>query len=142
VPELFGPISTVLPITLSFLFRFWPVKYRIEALDMLYPMVRGRSAQSSFWSCQCLSQTWSTLVKLGQSWSNLPKLQEMCSGPHFEVLLMRWAPVRSIRFGLGCLVLRVDARENPGGKNRVMTAWRSNFVVSRTSLRHFEFLCI
>jgi hypothetical protein len=35
-----GPSFTVLPITFSFLVRFQPVKYQIEALDMLYSMVR------------------------------------------------------------------------------------------------------
>ncbi len=34
-----GPIFTVLPITFSFLVRFQLVKYQIEALDVLYPMV-------------------------------------------------------------------------------------------------------
>ena len=87
-----GPIFTVLPITLSFLVRFQPVKYRIEALNMLYPMVRGWSAQSSFWSGQWLGQT---SVKLGQPWSKLvkpPQTPEMCSGPRFEALLVWWAP--------------------------------------------------
>jgi hypothetical protein len=35
-----GPIFTVLPITSSFLVRFQPVKYRIEALNLIYSMVR------------------------------------------------------------------------------------------------------
>jgi hypothetical protein len=35
---------------------------------------------------------------------------------------MRWVPVGSNRLSLGCLVLRADIRENPGGKNGVMTA--------------------
>uniref|UniRef100_A0A2N9GH92 Uncharacterized protein n=1 Tax=Fagus sylvatica TaxID=28930 RepID=A0A2N9GH92_FAGSY len=59
----------------------------------------------------------SNLIKLGQPWSNLAnltKLQEMCSGPHFEVLLMRWASVGSNRLASGCFILRADTRENPG----------------------------
>jgi hypothetical protein len=35
---------------------------------------------------------------------------------------MRRALVGSDRLGPGCLVLRADTRENPGGKNGVMTA--------------------
>ena len=31
-------------------------------------------------------QTWPTLIKLGQPWSNLVRFQEMCPGPHFEVI--------------------------------------------------------
>jgi hypothetical protein len=34
---------------------------------------------------------------------------------------MRRALVGSDRLGPGCLVLRADTRENPGGKNGVMT---------------------
>jgi hypothetical protein len=34
---------------------------------------------------------------------------------------MWWVPVGSNRLGPGCLVLCADTRENPGGKNRVMT---------------------
>jgi hypothetical protein len=34
------PIFTVLPITSSFLIRFWPVKYQIEGIDVLYTMAR------------------------------------------------------------------------------------------------------
>jgi hypothetical protein len=34
---------------------------------------------------------------------------------------MRRALIGSDRLGLGCLVLRADTRENPGGKNGVMT---------------------
>jgi hypothetical protein len=113
-----GPIFTVLPITLSFLTRFRPVKYLIEALEVLYPMVRRWLAQSSFWSGQRLGQI---SVKLGQSWSNLPKLREMCYGPRFEILLMRWAPVGLDWLDPGCFILRADTRENPRGKNRVMT---------------------
>jgi hypothetical protein len=66
-------IFTVLPITPSFLARFRPVKYGIEALDVLYPILRERSTKSNFWSGQRLGQT---LVKLGQPRSNLVKPQE------------------------------------------------------------------
>ena len=68
-----GPIFTVLPITSSFLVRFRPVKYWIEALDVIYPMVRRWSAKSCFWSGQGLGQTWSTSVNFGQTQSNLVK---------------------------------------------------------------------
>jgi hypothetical protein len=37
---------------------------------------------------------------------------------------MRRALVGSDRLGSGCLVLRADTRENPGGKNGVMTSVR------------------
>jgi hypothetical protein len=62
---------TVLTITSSFLVRFRPVKYRIEALIMFFGMVKGQSVQFSFWPGQRSGQT---LVKLGQPWSNLVKL--------------------------------------------------------------------
>jgi hypothetical protein len=61
----------VLATTLSFLVRFRPVKYGIEALDILYTLVKGWSVRSSFWSGQRSGQT---LVKLGQPWSNLVEL--------------------------------------------------------------------
>jgi hypothetical protein len=63
----------------------------------------------------------SNLVNPCQTWSNLPELREMCSGPRLEVLLIWWVPVGSDWLGLGYLVLHADTRENPGGKNRVMT---------------------
>jgi hypothetical protein len=61
----------VLTITSSFLVRFRPVKYRIEALIVVFGMVKGRSVRFSFWSGQRSGQT---LVKHGQPWSNLVKL--------------------------------------------------------------------
>jgi hypothetical protein len=61
----------VLTITSSFLVRFGPVKYRIEALITFFRMVRERSVQFSFRSGQ---QSGQTLVKLGQPWSNLVKI--------------------------------------------------------------------
>uniref|UniRef100_A0A2N9FWT2 Uncharacterized protein n=1 Tax=Fagus sylvatica TaxID=28930 RepID=A0A2N9FWT2_FAGSY len=67
-----GPFFfAVLATTLSFLVRFRPVKYGIEALDILYTLVKGWSVRSSFWSGQWSGQT---LVKLGQPWSNLVEL--------------------------------------------------------------------
>jgi hypothetical protein len=47
---------------------------------------------------------------------------------------MRRALVGSDRLGSGCLVLRADTRENPGGKNGVMTglvhpALETKFVI-------------
>jgi hypothetical protein len=94
----------VLATTLSFLVRFRPVKYGIEALDILYTLVKGWSVRSSFWSGQRSGQT---LVKLGQPWSNLvkklSKLLEMYPGLHFKGF---WA--RRTLVGLG------TARSNLG----------------------------
>uniref|UniRef100_A0A2N9GWD6 Aminotransferase-like plant mobile domain-containing protein n=1 Tax=Fagus sylvatica TaxID=28930 RepID=A0A2N9GWD6_FAGSY len=47
--------------------------------------------------------------------SNLVKPWEMCLGPSSWEYLMRRALVGSDRLGSGCLVLRADTRENPGG---------------------------
>uniref|UniRef100_A0A2N9HJN7 Tf2-1-like SH3-like domain-containing protein n=1 Tax=Fagus sylvatica TaxID=28930 RepID=A0A2N9HJN7_FAGSY len=90
----------------------------------------GGQLNLAFGPVKRLGQTWSTLVKVGQTfpnfgkcapgpvssqtWSNLLKLREMCSGPRLEALLMWWVPVGSDQLGSGCLVLRVDTRENPG----------------------------
>ena len=102
---------------------------------------------STVWSN--LGQTWSTLVKalrtlgnvsqtafrgvlgtvgpsrfrsgLVKPWSNLVKLREMCPGPSSWGCLMWRALVGSGRLGSSCLVLHADTRENPGGKNGVMT---------------------
>jgi hypothetical protein len=152
----------VLTITSSFLVRFWPVKYRIEALITFFRMVKERSVRFSFRSGPRSGQT---LVKLGQPWSNLVEFGQSSpnsgkcipdrvsrvfghSGPQsgqkrsgqtrstlvkpgqtsgdvsrifflgsFDVASLRW--VRPAR--LGCLVLRVYTRENPVGKNGVMT---------------------
>uniref|UniRef100_A0A2N9I128 Uncharacterized protein n=1 Tax=Fagus sylvatica TaxID=28930 RepID=A0A2N9I128_FAGSY len=62
--------SKVLTVTSSFLVRFGPVKYRIEALITFFRMVWGRSVRFSFRSGQ---QSGQTLVKLGQPWSKLVK---------------------------------------------------------------------
>jgi hypothetical protein len=97
---------TVLTITPSFLVRFWPVKYRIEALIMFFRMVKERSVRFSFRSGQRSGQTsvklgqpWSTLVKLGQTWSKLSELWEMYPGPRFEGFLGIVDPSR-VRNGL------------------------------------------
>uniref|UniRef100_A0A2N9ID37 Aminotransferase-like plant mobile domain-containing protein n=1 Tax=Fagus sylvatica TaxID=28930 RepID=A0A2N9ID37_FAGSY len=87
----------VLATTLLFLVRFRPVKYEIEALDILYTLVKGWSVRSSFWSGQWSGQT---LVKLGQPWSNLVKLGQSSPnswrcipGPHFKGSRVRWVLV-------------------------------------------------
>ena len=54
----------------------------------------------------------------------------MCSRPRLKVLLMRRTPVKSILLGSDYLILRVDTRENLGGKNRVMTVAPSLFGIS------------
>ena len=64
---------TVLTITSSFLVRFRPVKYRIEALIMFFGMVKGRSVRFSFWSGQRFGQTWSNLVKTLQALGNVSR---------------------------------------------------------------------
>uniref|UniRef100_A0A2N9I2Q2 Uncharacterized protein n=1 Tax=Fagus sylvatica TaxID=28930 RepID=A0A2N9I2Q2_FAGSY len=175
--------SAVLPITPSFLVRFRPVKYRIEALimcstywlggdqfDSAFVPVNGPVKPRS--NLVNLGQTWSNLVdilqtsgkcipgrvsrvfghsgpqlgqeqlsqplvKLGQSWSNLVNPSQIWSnfGKCVPDLLLgsisMWrALVGSGRLGSGCLVLRADTRENPGGKNGVMTVAPSLFGVS------------
>uniref|UniRef100_A0A2N9FC46 Uncharacterized protein n=1 Tax=Fagus sylvatica TaxID=28930 RepID=A0A2N9FC46_FAGSY len=70
---------------------FDPVKYRIEALDMLYTLVRGQSARSSFRFGQRSGQT---LVKLGLGQSS-PNSGKCAPDPILRVLLVRWAPVGS-----------------------------------------------
>jgi hypothetical protein len=87
----------VLATTLSFLARFRPVKYEIEALDILYTLVKGWSVRFQFlvWSMvrSNLGQTWSTLVKLGRTWSKLSKLLEMYPRLHFKGLWAWWVLV-------------------------------------------------
>jgi hypothetical protein len=87
----------VLATTLSFLVRFRPVKYGIEALDILYTLVKGWSVRFLFlvWSMvrSNLGQTWSTLVKLGRTWSKLSKLLEMYPGLYFKGFWARWVLV-------------------------------------------------
>ena len=65
--------------------------------------IRIRNGSVKPWST--LGQPWSNLVNLGRFSGNVPRTF-----------------VRSGRLGSGCLVLRADTRENPVGKNRVMTA--------------------
>jgi hypothetical protein len=103
------PFFTVSPIISSFLIRFLPVKYQIEGIDVLFPMVRKWSIKSWFWSGHCLGQTlvkfgqlWSTLVKLGQHWSNLSKPHKMCPRPCSENFLMHF---NYSRFVLGSIRL-------------------------------------
>jgi hypothetical protein len=87
----------VLATTLPFLARFRPVKYGIEALDILYTLAKGWSVRFPFlvWSMvrSNLGQTWSTLVKLGRTWSKLSKLLEMHPGLHFKGFWARWVLV-------------------------------------------------
>jgi hypothetical protein len=59
-------------------------------------------------------QTWSTLVELGQTSGDVSRI-------FFWGYLMWRAFVGSGRLGSGCLVLRANTRENPVGKNGVMT---------------------
>uniref|UniRef100_A0A2N9GFM3 Aminotransferase-like plant mobile domain-containing protein n=1 Tax=Fagus sylvatica TaxID=28930 RepID=A0A2N9GFM3_FAGSY len=64
----------VLATTLSFLVRFRPVKYGIEALDILYTLVKGWSVRFQFSGLvNGPVKPWSNLVNLGQTWSNLVK---------------------------------------------------------------------
>ena len=86
----------VLSITPLFLVRFLPVKYRIEALIVLYTMVWEWSVRFSFWSGQRSGQT---LVKLGQIWSKLSELWEMYPGPRFAGFFGMVDPSR-VRNGL------------------------------------------
>jgi hypothetical protein len=64
----------VLTITSSFLVRFRPVKYRIEALITFFRMVKGvvSSIQHSVWST-VRSNTGQTRSNFGQPWPNLVK---------------------------------------------------------------------
>uniref|UniRef100_A0A2N9HWE1 Uncharacterized protein n=1 Tax=Fagus sylvatica TaxID=28930 RepID=A0A2N9HWE1_FAGSY len=62
------------------------------------------------------SQTWSTLVKLGQTLGNVSRTFFL------GVFRCVMSPRRNRPdLDSGCLVLRADTRENPGGKNGVMT---------------------
>ena len=66
----------VLTITPSFLVRFRPVMYGIEALDILYALVKGWSVRSSFGLVHDSVKLWSNLVNLSQTWSNLVKAHQ------------------------------------------------------------------
>uniref|UniRef100_A0A2N9EZQ3 Uncharacterized protein n=1 Tax=Fagus sylvatica TaxID=28930 RepID=A0A2N9EZQ3_FAGSY len=70
------------------------------------------------WTPVGSEMAWSTL---GQTWSTLVKLREMCPGPSSWGYLTWQVLIGSGWFSLGCFVLRADARENPKGKNGVMT---------------------
>uniref|UniRef100_A0A2N9I5F5 Uncharacterized protein n=1 Tax=Fagus sylvatica TaxID=28930 RepID=A0A2N9I5F5_FAGSY len=90
-------LRKLLTITPSFLVRFRPVKYGIEALDILYTLVKGWSVRASFWSGQWSGQT---LVKLGQPWSNLvefgqssPNSWKCIPELHFKGFWARWVLV-------------------------------------------------
>jgi hypothetical protein len=77
----------VLATTLSFLTRFRPVKYGIEALDILYTLVKG-------WSVRFPFLVWSMVrSNLGQTWSKPSKLLEMYPGLHFKGFWARWVLV-------------------------------------------------
>jgi hypothetical protein len=72
-----------------------------------------------------LGQPWSNLVNPSQTWSNFGK----CAlDPVLRLFAWR-ALVGSGRLGSGCLVLRTNTRENPGGKNGVMTLLQLPMVV-------------
>ena len=60
---------------------------------------------------------WSNSIKLGQT---LPNLEKCVPGHVLRVLKCKRNPPRSNQLNLGCLVLRANTRERPGGKNRVM----------------------
>ena len=90
----------VLTITPSFLVRFRPVKYRIEALNVFFRMVQEQSVRFIFRSGQRSGQT---LVKLGQPWSKLSKFLETYPRLHFEGFWARWVLVglATARLNLG-----------------------------------------
>ena len=69
-------------------------------------------------------------LNFGQPRSNLVKPREMCPGPSSWEYLMWRGFVGSCWLGPGCPVLRADTRENPVGKNGVMTVASSLFDVS------------
>ena len=78
-----GPFFTVLPVTPSFLVRFLPVKYQIEALDMIYTLVRGGQSNPAFGLVNGSVKPQSNLVNLSQTWSKLSELWEVYPGPRF-----------------------------------------------------------
>uniref|UniRef100_A0A2N9FKH1 Aminotransferase-like plant mobile domain-containing protein n=1 Tax=Fagus sylvatica TaxID=28930 RepID=A0A2N9FKH1_FAGSY len=101
------------------------------------PKVAGGQFDPVFGLVNGPVKPWSNLVNLGQTWSDLVKaLQTLgnVSRTSFQGFLGKADPSRagnssvkpralvgSDRLGSGCLVLRADTRENPGGKNGVMT---------------------
>jgi hypothetical protein len=87
----------VLVIILSFLVRFRPVKYGIEALDILYTLVAGGQFEPVFGLVNGPVKPWSNLVNLGQTWLNLVKaLQTLgnVSRTSFQGFLGMVGPIR------------------------------------------------
>uniref|UniRef100_A0A2N9FHC0 Uncharacterized protein n=1 Tax=Fagus sylvatica TaxID=28930 RepID=A0A2N9FHC0_FAGSY len=96
------------------------------------------SIQLSVWSNGPV-KPWSNLVNLGQTWSNLVKALRnsgKCIPDHVLRVSRAWWVLVGLetarsnlgRLGSGCLVLRADTRENPGGKNGVMTTTSKDLV--------------
>ena len=126
-----GPIFTVLPITFTFLIHFWPMKYRIKGLDVLFSMVRKWSIKSCFWPGHGhgLGQTWSTLVNFSQLWSNLSKPHELCPPDHVLIIFWCiWAALGLNSTQSDYLVLRANTRGNLGGINWVITPAEDKFI--------------
>ena len=74
------------------------------------------------------SRSWSNLVNSGQLWSNLvnigqtfPNLEKCAPEYVLRALECNWIFFKSSRLSPNYLVLRVNTRENPWGKNRIMT---------------------
>jgi hypothetical protein len=113
--------------TLVKLGRIWS---KLSKLLEVYPGLHFKG----FWARRTLvgletarSNLGQTSVNPSQTWSNPGKcVSDLLLGEY----LMRRALVGSDRLGSGCLVLRADTRENPGGKNGVMTVAPSLFGVS------------
>uniref|UniRef100_A0A2N9HSI3 Uncharacterized protein n=1 Tax=Fagus sylvatica TaxID=28930 RepID=A0A2N9HSI3_FAGSY len=120
--------------SLSFLVRFRPVKYGIEALDILsIPWSRGGQFDPVFGLVNGPVKPWSNLVNLGQTWSKLSKLlgnvsrnfisrvsgqgQTLgnVSGPSSWEYLMRRALVGSDRLGSGSVSFCVPTPEKIPG---------------------------
>ena len=111
-----GPIFMILPITSSFLIHFWLVKYRIEGLNVLFPIVRKQWINSWYWLNH----------GFGQTWSNLAKPCEMCPWSWFKGFCSIRTTFGLISTRFGCLFLPANIRENPESENRVMTHYTCN----------------
>uniref|UniRef100_A0A2N9EUT4 Uncharacterized protein n=1 Tax=Fagus sylvatica TaxID=28930 RepID=A0A2N9EUT4_FAGSY len=117
---------------------FWARK--VSNRSSHYVLQNGLGAVSSiqlFGLVNSQVKPWSNLVNLGRIWSKLSKLWEMYPGPRFEGFWARWTLVGlgTARSNLGqtsasldhagwvrvAPSLRADTRENPVGKNGVMT---------------------
>ena len=95
--------------------RFWVFLGILDPSRVRNGLVKPRSNLVNSWSNLInLGQTWSTLGKFGRISGNAPQ------APFWGYLTWR-ALVGSGRLGLGYLVLHACIRENPGGKNGVMT---------------------